>query len=227
MLKNNIEHIAFILDGNKRWAKKNNLSLSEGYKNGLNNINNLIKGSIDLHIPFLTLFTLSSENLYRTSVNKIFQVIYDEFSFFFEKVINEKKVKIKIIGSKKNLPNKIINLINHCENETKKNKVLNLTLAFNYGFKNEILNVINEIQNNNIYNNINEENLRKLFYLGDIPDPDILIRTGGNKRLSNFIMYNLIYTEIYFIEKLWPEFLIDDLLKIINEYKKTKRSYGL
>ena len=143
MPKNKIEHIAFILDGNKRWAKKNNLSLSEGYKNGLNNINNLIKSSINLKIPYLTLFTLSSENLHRTTVNKIFQVIYDEFSFFFEKVIKEKKVKIKIIGSKKNLPEKIVNLINHCENKTKQNTTLNLILAFNYGFKNEILNVIN------------------------------------------------------------------------------------
>ena len=227
MLKNKIEHIAFILDGNKRWAKKNNLSLSEGYKNGLNNINNLIKSSIDLNIPFLTIFTLSSENLHRTSVNKIFQVIYDEFSFFFEKVISEKKVKIKIIGSKNNLPNKIINLINHCEIETKKNTVLNLTLAFNYGFKNEILNVINLIYKNNSFKNINENNLRELFYLGNLPDPDILVRTGGNKRLSNFIMYNLIYTEIYFIEKLWPDFSNNDLIEIINDYKTITRTYGL
>ncbi len=227
MPKNKIEHIAFILDGNKRWAKKNNLSLSEGYKNGLNNINNLIKSSINLKIPYLTLFTLSSENLHRTTVNKIFQVIYDEFSFFFEKVIKEKKVKVKVIGSKKNLPEKILKLINHCENETKQNTTLNLILAFNYGFKNEILNVINLIYKNNSFKNINENNLRELFYLGNLPDPDILVRTGGNKRLSNFIMYNLIYTEIYFIEKLWPDFSNNDLLEIINDYKTITRTYGL
>ena len=227
MPKNKIEHIAFILDGNKRWAKKNNLSLSEGYKNGLNNINNLIKSSINLKIPYLTLFTLSSENLHRTTVNKIFQVIYDEFSFFFEKVIKEKKVKVKVIGSKKNLPEKILKLINHCENETKQNTTLNLILAFNYGFKNEILNVINLIYKNNSFKNINENNLRELFYLGNLPDPDILVRTGGNKRLSNFIMYNLTYTEIYFIEKLWPDFSNNDLIEIINDYKTITRTYGL
>ena len=149
------------------------------------------------------------------------------FLFFFEKVIKEKKVKVKVIGSKKNLPEKILKLINHCENETKQNTTLNLILAFNYGFKNEILNVINLIYKNNSFKNINENNLRELFYLGNLPDPDILVRTGGNKRLSNFIMYNLIYTEIYFIEKLWPDFSNNDLIEIINDYKTITRTYGL
>ncbi len=227
MLSNKLDHIALILDGNKRWAKKNNLSLKKSYKKGLDNINNLINSSLYLKIKYLTLFTLSSENLKRPSVKNIYQVIYDDFSFFFEKIIKEKKVKINIIGSRNNLPNKILKLIQHCELETKMNKELYLNLAFNYGFKNEIKNVLEKFKINSNININNEKNIKKLFYLGDIPDPDILIRTGGEKRLSNFIMYNLTYTEIFFIEKLWPDFSRKNLVDIINSYKLISRRYGL
>ena len=186
MSKNKLEHIAFILDGNKRWAKKKKISLKESYKHGLQNIGNLINNCLKIKIPHLTLFTLSSENVQRKSVSNIFQVIYDEFSLFFEDIINEKLVKINVIGSKENLPIKILNLINHCE-----------------------------------------EKIKKLFLLGNIPDPDFLIRTGGEKRLSNFIMYNLTYTEIFFINTLWPEFNNKELMKIISEYNDISRRYGL
>ena len=119
---NNLEHIAFILDGNKRWAKKNNINLKSAYKIGLENISDLIGNCINIKIKYLTLFTLSSENIQRKSINNIFQVIYEDFSFFFDKIIEEKKVKINIIGLKINLPNKILKLIEHCEYETKNNK---------------------------------------------------------------------------------------------------------
>jgi len=227
LLSNKLDHIALILDGNKRWAKKNNLSLKKSYKKGLDNINNLINSSLYLKIKYLTLFTLSSENLKRPSVKNIYQVIYDDFSFFFENIIKEKKVKINIIGSRNNLPNKILKLIQHCELETKMNNELYLNLAFNYGFKNEIKNVLEKFKINSNININNEKNIKKLFYLGDIPDPDILIRTGGEKRLSNFIMYNLTYTEIFFIEKLWPDFSRKNLVDIINSYKLISRRYGL
>ena len=137
MPNNKPEHIAFILDGNKRWAKKNNISLQKAYKKGLENISSLINNCLEIELKYLTLFTLSSENIQRQSVNNIFQVIYDDFSFFFDKIIQEKKIKIKIIGSKLNLPNKILKLIDHCEYETKNNNQLTLNLAFNYGFRNE------------------------------------------------------------------------------------------
>tara|TARA_B110000196_G_C21070878_1_gene627393 strand:- start:101 stop:784 length:684 start_codon:yes stop_codon:yes gene_type:complete len=225
--KNKLKHIAFILDGNKRWAKKNNINLKNAYKKGLENINNLIDNCLNINLPYLTLFTLSSENIKRNSVNNIFQVIYEDFSLFFKKIINEKKVNVKIIGSKKNLPKKIINLITHCEQETKNNNNLYLNLAFNYGFKDEIKQVLKKVVDTNSININIDENIKKLFFLGNLPDPDLLIRSGGEKRLSNFIMYNLTYTEIFFIDTLWPDFNNEDLLNIIKNYNNITRRYGL
>ena len=224
---NNPEHIAFILDGNKRWAKKNNINLKDAYKKGLENISDLINNCLEIKLKYLTLFTLSSENIQRQSVNNIFQVIYDDFSFFFEKIIQEKKVKIKIIGSKVNLPIKILKLIDHSEYETKKNNQLFLNLAFNYGFKNEIYQVLQKIKNDPSIDIDNSSKIKEIFLLGNIPDPDLLIRTGGDKRLSNFIMYNLTYTEIFFIDTLWPDFKYKELKEIIANYNKVKRTYGL
>ena len=227
MAKNNLEHIAFILDGNKRWAKKNNVDLQTAYKKGLENISNLINNCLNINLKYLTLFTLSSENLKRTSVFNIFDVIYDDFSFFFDKIIEEKKIKIKIVGSRINLPKKILSLIDHCENNTKHNSALNLNLAFNYGFVNEIEQVLNKLKKNPLINIEGNRNIKKLFLLGDIPDPDFLVRTGGEKRLSNFIMYNLTYTEIFFVDMLWPEFTFQHLKDLINKYQKISRRYGL
>ena len=208
-------------------GQKNNINLKRAYKKGLENISDLISNSIKLKIEYLTLFTLSSENIQRQSVNNIFQVIYDDFSFFFDKIIEEKKVKIKIIGSKQNLPNKILNLINHCEYETKKNNQLTLNLAFNYGFKNEIKQVLQKIKDDMSIKMSASEDIKELFLLGNTKDPDLLIRTGGERRLSNFIMYNLTYTEIFFIDTLWPDFKFEELKLIINKYDKIKRTYGL
>ena len=227
MPNHNIEHIAFILDGNKRWAKKNNISLKNAYKKGLENISGLISNCLAIKLKYLTLYTLSSENIQRKSINNIFQVIYDDFSFFFDKIIEEKKVKIKIIGSRLNLPIKILKLIDHCENKTKNNNKLILNLAFNYGFKNEIQQVLKKIKKNPSINIDTHDNIKQLFLLGNNQDPDLLIRTGGEKRLSNFIMYNLTYTEIFFIDTLWPDFKFEELQTTINKYKNIKRTYGL
>ena len=227
MPKNKLEHVAFILDGNKRWAKNNNCTLKAAYKQGLTNINNLINYSLDLNIKYLTLFTLSSENINRNSVHNIFEIIYEEFAFFIQKIINEKKVCVKIIGSKNKLPKKILEFINYTEENTKENNILNLNLAFNYGFKDEIKEVFKKLLNKKNLNIDHEKNLNKLFFLGNIPDPDLLIRTGGEKRLSNFIMYNLTYTELFFIDTLWPEFNNNNYLNIINQYHKISRRYGL
>jgi len=224
---NKLEHIAFILDGNKRWAKKNNLTIKDAYRKGLENISLLIKNCLELKLPYLTLFTLSSENIKRKSINNIYEIIYDDFSSFLEKIINDKLIRIKIIGSKKKLPKKIIELIDSSEKETKNNKNLFLNLAFNYGFKDEIKDVLKNFLNNDKLDLENEINIKKLFYLGNIPDPDILIRTGGEKRLSNFIMYNLTYAELFFIKTLWPEFEKKEFIKIINSYNKISRRYGL
>ena len=191
------------------------------------NISDLISNCLEINLKYLTLFTLSSENMQRQSVNNIFQVIYDDFSFFFDKIIEEKKVKIKIIGSKLNLPIKILKMIDHCEFETKKNNYLTLNLAFNYGFKNEIKQVLQKIKDDRSVNINTSDDIKKLFLLGNTKDPDLLIRTGGERRLSNFIMYNLTYTEIFFIDTLWPDFKFEELKLIIGEYYNIKRTYGL
>ncbi len=224
----NLKHIALILDGNKRWAKKQKVSLLKGYKKGFDNIEVISKSCLDLGVSNLTLFTLSSENLNRNSVNNIFKIIYDYFNEFLSKFVSEKKIKIKVIGRRENLPNKIIDMINKCERLTSENTLLNLNLAFNYGFKNEIVDVLKKIKFDNVNIDLsNEKEIKKLFYLGDTPDPEILIRTGGNNRLSNFILYNLTYTELFFTNTLWPDFNKQELLEIFNEYQKIERRYGL
>ena len=139
----------------------------------------------------------------------------------------KKKIKLKIIGERNNIPKEILNIINECEIKTSNNNTLNLNLAFNYGFKNELIYVLNQVKKNksNIHLDIN--NIKKLFYLGEIPDPDLLIRTGGYQRLSNFILFNLTYSELFFTDTLWPDFTTKELKKIIFEYKKIERNYGL
>ncbi|MDC3184030.1 polyprenyl diphosphate synthase, partial [Pelagibacteraceae bacterium] len=216
---NKLNHIALILDGNKRWAKRNNQSNLQGYTKGFENIQNFVTYSLSKKVSNLTIFALSSENFNRSSINIIYQIIYDNFSKTLDDLVNEKGVKIKIFGSKKNLPQKILQIFKNIEETSLNNKNLNLNIAFNYGFKNEIKNIfkniINEKGNNKLYN---EKDIDNLFFLGSIPDPDILIRTGGHKRLSNFIMYNLTYTELFFTDTLWPDFSEKEFNLIINQY---------
>ena len=225
---NNLDHIALILDGNKRWAKKNKLSNIHGYTTGFENIKNLVKSSLSINLSNLTIFALSSENFKRSSISIIYQIIYDNFTKILDELIKNDGVRIKIFGERKNLPPKIIDIFDEIENLSINNTSLNLNIAFNYGFKNEIKSIINKINKKKL--NINYENddeINKLFYIGAIPDPDILIRTGGYKRLSNFIMYNLTYTELFFTETLWPDFSQKEFMSIIDQFLKIDRKYGL
>ena len=225
---NNLNHIAFILDGNKRWAKKNKQSNINGYTKGFENIKNLVTFSLSRKLSNLTIFALSTENFNRSSINIIYDIIYKNFSKTFKDLIREKGVKIKIIGSRKNLPTKILEIFQNIEESSFNNKNLNLNIAFNYGFKDEIKNILINIKN--MDRNIkldNDKDIDNLFYLSSIPDPDLLIRTGGHKRLSNFIMYNLTYTELFFTETLWPDFSEKEFDTIINMYLKIDRKYGL
>ena len=225
---NNLNHIALILDGNKRWAKKNNYSKISGYTKGFENIRNLVEYTLSKKISFLTIFTLSSENYQRSSINIIYDIIYDNFNKTFSELIEKKGVKIKIFGSRKNLPNKVIKIFNSIESKSSNNYKLSLNIAFNYGFKDEIRNIIKKIINKEFdIELLCQKDIDNLFYLGSLPDPDILIRTGGYKRLSNFIMYNLTYTELFFTKTLWPDFSEDEFNLIINQYSKIKRKYGL
>ena len=228
MIDNQLNHVAIILDGNKRWAEKNDTTKSEGYKKGFDNIKNIINFSIKRQISNLTLFTLSSENLLRPSIKTIYNIIINNFENFLNDTVDSKNIKIKIIGSRKNLPNKIINIFEKVEESSKNNSILNLNLAFNYGFKYEVREVLNKYKKN--INKINLDNFSEidaLFFLDSKYDPEILIRTGGYKRLSNFIMYNLTYTELFFTETLWPDFSEKEFNLIINQYLNINRKYGL
>ena len=225
---NNLDHIALILDGNKRWAKKNKLSNIHGYTTGFENIKNLVKSSLSINLSNLTIFALSSENFKRSSISIIYQIIYDNFTKILDELIKNDGVRIKIFGERKNLPPKIIDIFDEIENLSINNTSLNLNIAFNYGFKNEIKSIINKINKKKLNINYeNDEEINKLFYIGAIPDPDILIRTGGYKRLSNFIMYNLTYTELFFTETLWPDFSQKEFMSIIDQFLKIDRKYGL
>ena len=225
---NKLEHIAFILDGNKRWAKKNNFSSFIGYSKGFENIKNLVNFSLNIKLKNLTLYALSSENFHRSSLDLIYDIIYKNFSKYFEDLVVDNDVKIKIFGSRKNLPNKILDIFENIEKLSLNNSTLNLNIAFNYGFKHEIKNVLKKVKNNSLEINLNnEEEIDKLFDIGKFPDPDILIRTGGYKRLSNFIMYNLTYTEFFFTDTLWPDFSEEEFNGIIKEYSNIRRKYGL
>ena len=225
---NKLEHIAFILDGNKRWAKKNNFSNFIGYSKGFENIKNLVNFSLNIKLKNLTLFALSSENFHRSSLDLIYDIIYKNFSKYFEDLVVDNDVKIKIFGSRKNLPNKILDIFENIEKLSLNNNTLNLNIAFNYGFKDEIKKVLKKVKDNSLEIDLNNaQEIDKLFDIGKFPDPDILIRTGGYKRLSNFIMYNLTYTELFFTETLWPDFSEEEFNDIIKEYSNISRKYGL
>ena len=225
---NNLNHVALILDGNKRWAKKNKFSNIYGYSKGFENIKNIVKYSLSIKLPILTIFALSSENFYRSSITTIYNIIYDNFSNVFDELVKDNGVRIRIIGSKDNLPTKILEIFEKIEDLSSQNKDLDLNIAFNYGFKNEIKNIIKKISSQKEKLNIlNEKDLNELFYLGSFPDPDILIRTGGYQRLSNFIMYNLTYTELFFTKTLWPEFSENEFQSLIDQFVKINRKYGL
>ena len=225
---NNLDHIALILDGNKRWAKKNNFSNLYGYSQGFENIKKIVNYSLSINLSNLTIFALSSENFNRSSVNIIYDIIYDNFSKTFDDLIKNKGVKVNIFGSRQKLPNRIKEIFKTIENNSCANTSLNLNIAFNYGFKEEIKNVLYKFQNFKNTIDINDEKqIKKLFFLGSIPDPDILIRTGGYQRLSNFIMFNLTYTELFFTNTLWPDFSKKELQNIIDKFLKIKRKYGL
>ena len=221
---NSLNHVAIIMDGNGRWGLKNKNSRNEGHKSGLKTVEKIINYSIKKDIKFLTLFAFSTENWKRPfkEVDYLFKLLE---KFLSEKisVLDEKNIKLKIIGQK-NFSTKLNNIIKLSEKRTQKNKKLQINLALNYGSKNEIINSIRlSIKKKN---KINEKNIEHNLYTSGIPDPDILIRTGNTKRLSNFLLWQLAYTEIFFEKKLWPDFNEKDYNKIINNYKKIKRNFG-
>ena len=202
---NPINHVAIIMDGNGRWGIRKKNSRNYGHQEGLKTLEKIIFHSIKRKVPYLTLFTFSSENWKRPKkeVNFLFKLLENYFKKKLSKVIN-KKIKIKIIGNKNKLSKKLRDIIKVTEKKTSNNENISIQLALNYGSKDEIINCFKKI--NKKKQKITEKNIRENLYTNNIPDPDILIRTGGTKRLSNFLLWQLAYTEIFFINKMWPEF---------------------
>ena len=223
---NTLNHVAIIMDGNGRWGLNKGRSRNFGHLQGIKIVEEIIKSSVQLKISFLTLYTFSTENWNRPEdeVNFLFDLIRKSLKTKLNKII-KRGIKINIIGKKEGLPTDIKKTLKNIEKKTLKNKTITINLALNYGSKEEIVNAC-RITIRNKKNMINEKNFSKNLYTYGIPDPDILIRTGGKRRLSNFLLWQLAYTEIFFINKLWPDFHKKDFNKIINKFYKIKRNFG-
>ena len=217
------------MDGNARWAKKKKISRKEGYKKGIDKIKELSEICLDNKIKFLTVFALSSENIKRSNVNIIFDIISNHLDSFLEYVIKTNKIRIRIFGNKNQLSEKINKIINKIEITTKENNELFLNVALNYGSIDELIYCFNNLINNKNKRiiNINEKIIRNNFYLQNVPDPDLLIRTGGFQRLSNFLLFQLSYTELFFTKTLWPDITKREIINIFNKFKLVERKYGL
>tara|TARA_B100000886_G_scaffold331667_1_gene283446 strand:- start:343 stop:1017 length:675 start_codon:yes stop_codon:yes gene_type:complete len=221
---NPLNHVAIIMDGNGRWGLKKKNSRNAGHRAGLNTVEKIIKETIKNNIKFLTLYAFSTENWKRPKkeIKFLFNLLEN---FLKDKIedLNKQKIKLKIIG-KKNFSSKLNNLLRISEKKTFKNKRLQINLALNYGSKTELINAFKELKKNK--EAVNKKNLEKYLQTNNTPDPDLLIRTGDTKRLSNFLLWQIAYSEIFFEKKLWPDFNDKDYNKIIKKYKTIKRNFG-
>jgi undecaprenyl diphosphate synthase len=221
---NPLNHVAIIMDGNGRWGLRHKNSRNQGHKAGLNTVKKIIQESVRQNIKHLTLYAFSTENWNRpkNEINYLFSLLENFLSKKIDE-LNKQNIKLNIIGIKK-FSKKLNKLLNYSEKKTSKNTRLQINLALNYGSKFEILNAIKKLSINK--DKINEKNLSKYLLTKNIPDPELLIRTGDKKRLSNFLLWQLAYAEIFFEKKLWPDFDEKDYIKIIKKYKKIKRNFG-
>ena len=221
---NLLNHVAIIMDGNGRWGLKNKNTRNEGHKAGLNTVEKIIKETIKQKISHLTLYAFSTENWKRPKkeINYLFSLL-ENFLLSRIEDLHKQNIKLKIFGVR-NFSKKLNRLLNLSENKTSANTKLQINLALNYGSKTEIINAFKKINKNN--EKINEKNLLKYLETKNCPDPEILIRTGDKKRLSNFLLWQLAYTEIFFEKKLWPDFNEKDYIRIIRKYKNIKRNFG-
>ena len=221
---NPLNHVAIIMDGNGRWGLKYKNSRNAGHKAGVNIVSEIIKETIKQNIKFLTLYAFSTENWKRPKkeIDFLFNLLKN-FLIKNIKKFDEQDVKLKIIGQKK-FSKELNKLLFFTEKKTAYNNKLQINLALNYGSKIELLNAFKNLKKKKL--NINEKNLKLNLETKNIPDPDILIRTGDTKRLSNFMLWQLAYTEIFFIKKMWPDFKVRDYKNVISNFKKIKRNYG-
>ena len=223
---NKLNHVAIIMDGNGRWGLKEKGSRNYGHLQGIKTVEAVIKYSLVQKIPHLTLYTFSTENWKRpdNEISFLFDLIRKSLKKKIKNIIKQ-GIKVKIIGQKKGLPKDIIEIVKLIEKKTLNNKRITLNLALNYGSKEEIINACKSLALKK-GKKINANNFEKELYTKNIPDPEILIRTGGTKRLSNFLLWQLAYTEIFFVDKLWPDFNENDFSRIIIKFNKIKRNFG-
>ena len=221
---NPVKHVAIIMDGNGRWGLKKKNSRNAGHKAGLNVVELIINESIKQEIKFLTLYAFSTENWSRpkSEIKYLFSLL-ESFLIKQSSELDNKDIKFKVIGSK-NFSVKLNTLLTKVEKKTFNNSSIQVNLALNYGSKSELLNAFRKL--NKKRDKVNEKNFIKYLQTKDIPDPDILIRTGNTTRLSNFLLWQIAYTEIFFEKKLWPDFNKKDYIKIIKKFKNTKRTFG-
>ncbi len=221
---NPLNHVAIIMDGNGRWGQKKYSSRNKGHNAGLETVEKIIKVTIEQKIKYLTLFAFSTENWKRpnSEINYLFNLL-EKFLNKKIKIFQKNNIKLKIIGEKK-FSKKLNNLLLNSEKITKKNNKLQINLALNYGSKTEIVRAIKKLNNKGL--KITEKNISENLYTANVPDPDILIRTGNTNRLSNFLLWQISYTEIFFSKKLWPDFNEKDYLKIIKKFNSVKRNFG-
>ena len=219
---NKLNHVAFIMDGNGRWGRNKKKGRNFGHLKGVETVKKIVKSSIKLNIPIVTFYVFSSENWKRpkTEINYLFKLIRNYFLQEIESIISQ-NIKINILGEINKLSGDVKKTLKKTINLTKKNNKILVNLAINYGSKNEILNAFKKNKKK-----LNIKNFEKNPYTKNIQNPDILIRTGGHQRLSNFMLWQLAYTELFFLNKLWPDFNSNDLIKIINKFKQTKRNFG-
>jgi len=220
---NKLNHVAFIMDGNGRWGKKKKGNRNSGHFAGVKTVKKIVEASIKFKIPIVTFYVFSTENWKRpkTEINFLFNLINSYFKSELENVIKN-DIKINIIGELNKLPKKLKKILKETVKKTNKNKKILVNLALNYGSKKELINTFKKIK----LKKITEKNVKNHLYTKNIPDPDILIRTGGKKRLSNFMLWQLAYAELFFLDKLWPDFMPNDLNKILKHFFKTKRNFG-
>jgi len=218
---NKLNHVAFIMDGNGRWGNKNKKGRNFGHLKGVETVKKIVRSSIKFKIPIITFYVFSSEN-WRRPKKEIFFLFKLIKSYFIQEIENiiKQGIKINILGEINRLPKDVKSTLKKTSNLTKKNQKIIVNLAINYGSKIEVLNAFKKT------NKLNIKNLEKNLYTSSMPHPDILIRTGGHQRLSNFLLWQLAYTELFFLKKLWPDFNEIDLKKIIIKFKKIKRNFG-
>tara|TARA_B110000444_G_scaffold138518_1_gene130053 strand:- start:351 stop:1028 length:678 start_codon:yes stop_codon:yes gene_type:complete len=222
---NPIKHVAIIMDGNGRWGIKHKNSRNAGHRVGLNSVESIINECLKVDIKYLTLYAFSTENWKRPKkeINFLFNLLENFLNNKIQSLI-KKNIKLKFIGEINKLPSNLKKLIKKSELKTSKNLSLQVNVALNYGSKNELINSIKSIYKKKI--KINENNINKNLFTKNIIDPDILIRTGSTQRLSNFMLWQLAYTEIFFEKKLWPDFRSDDFKKVLKKFRLIKRNFG-